>query len=263
MNSAKHHTKIAVASVAGYCGRKVFFVQRAANFFRANPCQVLIEPFAGSAVVGLSLLRAGIIQRLILVERDERVARMLRGMVTEPDLADRYAEFDCTTANVEKLFREEKSAFRYLVQSRVCNRGKFSGGLRTKIDERWCREMVVTNLRRVYEMRDRITVVHGDAFEVMGGYAEDRSVGCFADPPYSADTSSKGHLIYRHHELSHPKLFSILAAWRGPWTLTEDNSCVVRRLALCHRFRCRRIVMNTSDSVIKHELMIWRKRPLC
>ena len=109
-------------------------------------------------------------------------------------------------------------------------------------------------------MRDRITVIEGDAFEVMPQYANNRDAGCFADPVYSADPRSKGHTVYLHHKLNHQKLFSLLANWRGSWVLTEDNTRMVRRLALCYRLATKRVPMNTSDNKRKHELMIWRKR---
>lgn len=251
---------LSVLSTILYPGRKQWFVPRAADFFRVNPCQTLIEPFAGSGVVGLSLLDAGAIDRLVLVEKDQRIACLLKGLLEEPDLADRYAAFRCTRANVEALMRTEQGAFRWLVQSRCSNRGIFSGGLWTRIDSRWCRNFVVGNIRRVYAMRDRIEVIEGDGLKVMRSYADDPSVGCFADPPYTADAASKGHYVYSHHKLNHQKLFSSLAGWRGPWLLTEDNSQMVRRLALCYRFASEQILMTTAENTKKKELVLWRER---
>jgi DNA adenine methylase len=226
-------------SVALYPGRKHDFVHDAARHFRAHPCNTLVEPFAGSAVVGLSLLHAQIIQRLILVEKHEAVVCLLNGMLTDPNLADRYAAFKCTRENVLKVLKRERGAFKYLVLSRVSNRGKWWGGLRSDIACRWCPDVVVPNLRHVYQMRDRITLIHGDGLEVMRAHAADQAVGCFSDPPYTADSTSKGHSLYPHHRLDHKRLFSILATWHGPWLMTQDNSRLVRRLALCHRFHTR------------------------
>ena len=247
-------------SIAQYAGKKQWFVPDAAKFFRAHPCQTLIEPFAGSAIVGLSLLHAGIIERLVLVENDERIVCLLNGLVSDPRLADRYEAFNCTRENVLELFRIEQTAFRYLVQSRCCNRARFDGGLAGTIDSKWCRDLVVANIRRVYAMRDRIKVVCGDALKEMRKYAADRTVGCFADPPYTADIRSKGHSQYLHHKLDHKNLFALLAQWRGSWLLTEDNSRMVRRLAACYRFKTRRVRMKTADNKRKSELVMWRKR---
>jgi DNA adenine methylase len=247
-------------SVAQYAGRKQWLLPYVAKFFREHPCTTLIEPFAGSAIVGLSLLYAGIVERLVLVEKDKRIACLLKGLVQDPELADRYAKFKCTKNNVKELLRTEQSPFRYLVQSRCCNRGRFDGGLYRKTDSHWCRELIVANLRRVHAMRDRIEVVNGEAMEEMRKHAADPSAGCFADPPYTADVRSKGHVVYLHHRLDHQRLFSLLAGWRGPWLLTEDNSRMVRRLVACYRFNVKRARMKTSDNRRKNELVVWRKR---
>src|SRR5579863_9795653 len=119
MNNKTHNPqRVLPISMALYPGAKQLFIQHAARFFRAYPCQTLLEPFAGSGVVGFSLLYAGIIERLVLVERRPEIALMLHGIVNDSTLADRYAEFQCTRANVIELLRTEHSAFRYLVQTR-------------------------------------------------------------------------------------------------------------------------------------------------
>lgn len=83
-------------AVPQYAGRKQWFLPYAEKFFRAHRCTTLIEPFAGSAIVGLSLLNSAIVERLVLVEKDERIACLLKGLVQDPELADRYATFKCT-----------------------------------------------------------------------------------------------------------------------------------------------------------------------
>ncbi len=227
--------KIDIISIALYAGKKCWFVQGAARFFRRHRCLTLLEPFAGSAVIGLSLLWAGIIQRLILVEKDHNMSRLLEGMRSESDLANRYYNFKPTRANVAAIRNSDPhTAFSWLVRCRTSSRGKPYGGMRPIIDERWCRDLVTSNLRRVYEMRDRITVIQGDALFEMQKYAGDRSVGCFADPPYTADKNSKGKGLYKHHNLNHAELFATLAHWRGPWLMTNDNSPRVRRLVRCY-----------------------------
>lgn len=253
--------KFIPVSCAAYPGSKVQFVQRAAKFFRKRRCQTLLEPFAGSGVVGLSLLHAGIIQSLVLVERDERTACILRGLITEADLAERIEQFDCTRKNVLRLLATEQSAFRYIVQSRTvyrCRFGRCEASQYRNVAYRWCPEYAAANIRRAYAMRDRITVIHGDAFAEMAKHWKDPAVGIFADPPYSADKTSKGHTVYLHHRLNHQKLFSMLRHWHGPWLMTQDNTPAIRRLAACYAFKTKRISMWNADNRKKHELVIWR-----
>lgn len=263
-NSAKQ--SITPISIASYSGAKQWFLPHSSRYFESNRCQTLIEPFAGSAITGFSLLYAGLIQRLLLVEKDERIACMLDGIVNDSNIARRYAGFTCTRENIESLFRSERSAFRYLVQSRVCNRGRFDGGLRNPVDRRWARDMVVTNILRLQTLRHRITVVHvtsdDDLMALMRAHSGDPSIGCFADPPYTSQHNCGGHSLYRHRfggRQKHQKLFSVLAAWRGPWLLTEDNCRTVRRLAHAYRFKLKRVRMNSAENRWKKELVIWRK----
>lgn len=252
------HKKIIPVSCAAYPGSKVQFVQRAAKFFRKRRCQTMLEPFAGSGVVGLSLLHAGIIEKLILVEKDERVACILRGLITEADLAERIEQFDCTRKNVLRLLATEHSAIRYLVQSRTSYRCRFGRSQFRDVAYRWCPEYMAANIRRAYAMRDRITVIPGDAFAEMAKHWKDPAVGVFADPPYSADPRSHGYELYKHHRLNHQKLFSMLRQWQGPWLMTQDNTPAVRRLAACYAFKTKRLSMWTCTNRKKHELVIWR-----
>jgi hypothetical protein len=106
-SSRRKSSAVLRVSIAQYAGKKQWFVPYAAKFFRAHPCQTLIEPFAGSAIVGLSLLHAGIIERLVLVEKDERIACLLNGLVDDPKLADKYEAFNCTRENVTQLWHRD------------------------------------------------------------------------------------------------------------------------------------------------------------
>jgi len=100
-------------------------------------------------VVGLSLLHAGLVDKLILVEKDERVACILTGIITEgPRWADKIEAFKCTRKNVLRLLATEQSAFLCLVQSRTCYRCRFHRSQYRDVRYRWCPEYVAANIRR-------------------------------------------------------------------------------------------------------------------
>lgn len=257
IENCKNNGAITPVSIALFPGRKWWFLRYAAAYFRKHPCRTLYEAFSGSAVVGMTLLYAGIVDRLVLVERDERVACMLNGILNDRAMADKYEAFECTRESVQRLFRTEESAFSFLVQTRVGNRGKLNGGLRVIIEERWCRRLVANSIRRIQTKRDRIEIINGDGVKVIQQHLSDPNAGCFADPPYP----EKGKSLYGY-VVDHPEIFSLLAAWHGPWLLTEDTSVLIRRLVTCYRFSSKRLIMNTADHQKKSELMIWRKRKL-
>jgi hypothetical protein len=242
-----HEEPLAVLSTFFCHDSKEGFLPHAEEYFRAHPCRTFVEPFSGSGVVGLSLLGGGIVEQLVLIENDPRIACLLRGLLHDRTLADRYAAFECTRANVERLLRDEQGAFRWLVQSRCSRRGGLDDGFRTPMDGLYCREAVADNIRRVQAMRDRIEVVEGDGLEIMRQHAGDRNVGCFADPPRSMNPR---------------KLFSVLAGWQGPWLLTENDSLMVRRLALCYRFSSQQALTAGAENKKADELVLWRERNL-
>src|SRR5207249_3276693 len=74
-----------VASVSHYSpfrypGGKTWFVPHFCHWLTQLPSrpQTLIEPFAGGAIVGLTAVLEGLVDRLVLVEQDEAVASVWR-----------------------------------------------------------------------------------------------------------------------------------------------------------------------------------------
>src|SRR5208282_1440668 len=67
-------------------GSKCWFLPRARQFLAGWRPKVIVEPFAGSAVVGLTLLSEGYADRLVLAELDERRIAFWQRVV-EPDFA--------------------------------------------------------------------------------------------------------------------------------------------------------------------------------
>ena len=61
-------------SILRYPGGKGRFAKTLERFVVESKCDTMIEPFAGGAAAGLTLLKNGVIKKLILVELDPRVA---------------------------------------------------------------------------------------------------------------------------------------------------------------------------------------------
>ena len=69
------------------------FIRYAEKFVGAQRPKLFIEPFAGGATVGLTLLYRDLIDRLLLVELDLRVATFWKRAITDPSFADEVAAF--------------------------------------------------------------------------------------------------------------------------------------------------------------------------
>ena len=61
-------------SLLYYPGSKGWFVKTLIANLRGHGCRKLFEPFAGSAVCGLTALLEGVIDQLVLVEKNEQLS---------------------------------------------------------------------------------------------------------------------------------------------------------------------------------------------
>ena len=87
-----------------YPGGKTWLVPKIRQWLRSqhNTPSLLVEPFAGGAIVGLSVAFEGLADHVTLVELDEQVAAVWQ-TILEGDaewLIGRIGEFDCTLENV-------------------------------------------------------------------------------------------------------------------------------------------------------------------
>lgn len=116
----------------------------------------MIEPFAGGAIIGLTVAFDGLADHVTLVELDDSVAAVWK-TILEGDyqaLANRILEFDLTPENVDAVFvskgsSTDEKAFQTILKNRI-NRGGIlaPGAGRVKngengkgIKSRWYRDL--------------------------------------------------------------------------------------------------------------------------
>lgn len=246
-------------SILRYPGSKRWCIEYVERFFAGRRVPLLVEPFAGSASVGLSLLNAQLTDHLLLVEKDLRVVAFWRAVLSDASFAERIARFNPTRENVEEVLQGPQDGFWLLVKSRCSFRGIIEGGLQGDVTARWCVDTVTSNIRRVHVLRDRITVAHADGIQALYQYGNQTGVFAFVDPPYSATKNCPGKKLYEHHQLNHRFLFQVLQGWRpGSFLLTYNNARLIRRIARQHSFQFKRVGMRTGANLRKKELLIWK-----
>ena len=218
-------------------GSKCWFLPHAKQFLGGWRPTTIVEPFAGSGVVGLTLLSEDYADRLVLAELDDRRIAFWK-RVFEPDFAAFVEQWGkkALALPIEKQrqfvldslgeFERSDPGMWALVYSRAAYSGKMDGGLMKKGDHgkgflcRWRKDMVPM-LRRIHELRDRIEVRHQDGLEVLREFDSPENYA-FVDPPYSAGEDSQGPTLYREHELDHVALFRRMSEWQGRWQMTYD-----------------------------------------
>ena len=232
-----------------------------------------IEPFAGGAIVGLTVAVEGLAEHVTLAELDPYVAAVWQTIFDDDGggvwLADRILNFNLTHRTVERLLQVEPStvrerAFQTIVRNRV-NRGGIlapgAGMLKygengNGILSRWYPETLSKRIQDLLAIRDRITFIGGDGIKVLRAYRRRRNVAMFIDPPYTAAGKRAGQRLYTYFELDHEGLFDIAQSLQGDFLMTYENTSELVTLARQHGFQTKFVPMRNMHQVKMNELLI-------
>jgi len=233
----------------------------------------LIEPFAGGAIVGLSVAFEQLADHVTLVELDEQVAAVWKTILHGDYewLANRIISFDLTHENVNNALAQtqvslEEKAFQTILRNRI-NRGgilapgagRIKNGENGKgIKSRWYPDTLRKRILGIGKIRDRITFVDGDGMKVLEQNANLPDMAYFIDPPYTADGKKAGTRLYTHFEIDHEKLFAIAETLKGDFLMTYDNTSGVKQMADRHGFVTNLIAMKNTHHAEMNELLIGR-----
>lgn len=203
-----------------YPGAKRSLVNYIESLLQANHLEgsMFFEPYAGSAAVGLELLRRNQIDRLVLCEKDILIYAFWECVFRDTDiLCNTIEKMDVSIDTWHALQRyremttlEEAPLLELAYAGLFFNRTNFSGILKANpigginqtskytIDCRFNKQKLIQIIRSLATFHDRVEVHCNDALFFMRTQ-EPRflSENCFAffDPPYY----EKGAQIYRHH----------------------------------------------------------------
>ncbi len=229
------------------------------------------EPFAGGAIIGLTVAFEHLAEHVTLVELDEQVAAVWK-TILEGDyeqLANRIAEFDLTIENAEAVLSQtdvslEEKAFQTILRNRI-NRGGIlapgAGKIKTGengkgIKSRWYPETLRKRILDIGKIRGHITFVEGDGIQVLQQNASRPDVAYFIDPPYTADGKRAGTRLYSHFEIDHEKLFAVTGTLLGDFLMTYDNAAGVKQMADRHGFVTELVAMKNTHHAQMAELLI-------
>ncbi len=256
-----------------YPGGKTWLVPRIRQWLLSKPAkpQLLIEPFAGGAIIGLTAAFESLVERVLLVERDPCVVAVWKTILGAEGewLAKRIVEFDLTTQSIDAVLECEAKttrdlAFQTILRNRV-NRGGIlaDGAGRVKHGEngkglasRWYPETLRKRIMEIVQIRERLTFIEGDGLQVMRENADRDDSVFFIDPPYTAAGKRAGSRLYAYSELDHAELFSVAATVRGDFLMTYDNAPEIEAMARKHNFDCESVAMKNTHHTQMTELLI-------
>lgn len=257
-----------------YPGGKTWLVPTAREWLNkiGNP-ELLLEPFAGGAAIGLAAGVERLAEKIELIEMDDNVAAVWNVALEAPiesleDLLHRIETFDMTPENVHSILGEDPKdpaarAFRTIIQNR-CQRGGImapgaglmkAGENGKGLASRWYPSTLIKRFRIIQGLRGRVTFTHGDAFAAI---QSNPGAAVFVDPPYTAAGKKAGARLYAHHQLDHGELFATVAEHSGPALMTYDDTPEVRDLADFYGFTISTVPMKSGHHAVMRELVLTR-----
>lgn len=260
-----------------YPGGKTWLVPYVRQWLRSfeyNPVH-FVEPFAGGAIVSLTIAAENLADHVTMVEIDEHVSAVWHTIFNDPDgaewLADTVISFPFSAEAVAEILQESPtstrdSAFLTIIRNRI-NRGGIlaPGAGQVKQGEngkglasRWYPETLRRRILALSYLRSRITFIQGDGLSILRKYASEHDTAYFIDPPYSAGGKRAGTRLYKHNDINHSELFQLAASLDGSFLMTYDNAEEVYSLAGQHNFAVRAVAMKNTHHATMRELLISR-----
>jgi DNA adenine methylase len=260
-----------------YPGGKTWLVPRIRHWLTSLPMRPkkFIEPFAGGAIVGLTVAFEQLANLVILVERDEQVAAVWQTILNTKDgaewLANRIVTFELTPETAKILLSSQpriirEKAFQTIVQNRINHGGILAPGAGVLkhgengkgILSRWYPETLKKRILNIARIKQRLKFIKGDGFEIIRKNAQNDRAVFFIDPPYTASTKKAGTRLYKYHQVDHEELFWLASKIEGDFLMTYDDAEEVRALAVKHRFETRLVAMSNTRHATMTELLIGR-----
>ena len=264
-----------------YPGGKAFLCRYVENLLKLNGLSpdLLVEPFAGGASVGLHLLGLNLVKTLALFDKDPLVASFWRAAFTDsPWLQDKIRKTRVTIRMWEKLRASapenvRENAWKCL----FLNRTSFSGILSPRagplggkaqqseygIDCRFYKDTIVQRLQGLWEQRARVVHVENSDWRAaidwtIRSATRKRNAFVYLDPPFF----HKAERLYNHvfDEKGHEAVIRKVADLETPWLLSYDDCDEAIRLFRKHGLKYIRIAVRYTSSAsacrnVKKELV--------
>lgn len=222
--------------------------------------------------MGLWILSAGLCEKLVLSDIDERIFALWRTTLDHPKwLASKIESFRPSRRALLHLLESTPNtyrdlAFQTLVRNRTSRGGLISSGAgllkrgerENGVFSRWYPETLIARIFFVSSMRDQIELFQRDGFELIRSRRTGKRNFFFVDPPYSLETQSAGRRLYDHHELRHYALLDLLSTIKSSFLLTHEDSRQLRRQARDLGLSYSPVSMRSSHHKKCSELLIRR-----
>lgn len=265
-------SKVPQLSPFRYPGGKTWLVPTVREWLSSMPKpRLLIEPFAGGGIIGLTAAFEGLADRVLLVELDEEVSAVWQTILSREAkwLASTIVNFECTYDNVVRALETpvkstRQRAFVTILKNRTYHGGILAAGSGLMkhgengkgISSRWYPETLSRRILAIHGHRERIVFECGDGLDVIKRHADQVRTAFFIDPPYTAAGKKAGRRLYGHNVLDHDELFRRVSRVQGRTMFTYDDAEGVRQLAAKYGFDVGEVAMQNTHLRRMVELII-------
>lgn len=254
-----------------YPGGKTWLVPHVRKWLESLPAQPrqFAEPFAGGAIVGLTVAFENLATHVTLIELDREVADVWRAIVSKHNaaLVRRILSFEMSTSNARSVIASRPRsvvdrAFKTILKNRVQHGGILANGasLMNKgengkgVASRWYAETITKRIADITTVQDRITFRQMDGLAFIRENKNKANWAWFIDPPYTV----AGRRLYTHHEIDHEALFKLASEIKGNVLIIYDKSDEVISWARKYGFCYECVAMKSRQHYSKQELLIGR-----
>lgn len=252
-----------------YPGGKTWLIPTVRQWLKQGNKSVheLIEPFAGGGIVSLTAAFEKLADHNTMVEKDEEVSAVWKVILSSENkwLANKIFSFDLTIENVKSELNKSNKEIHDVAFCTILKNRVFHGGILARgsgmikngekgkgISSRWYPKTLHDRIVAIDYIKDKISFIEGDAFEVLIQNRENEKAYFFIDPPYTV----AGKRLYTYFDLDHERLFKITSLLKGKFMLTYDDTSEIRQLADKFNLQYRTIPMKTTHHLKKNELII-------
>ena len=258
-----------------YPGGKTWFVPIFRHWIKSkkNKPFILIEPFAGGGIIGLTAAFEDLAEQVILVEKDEDISSVWT-VILEKDyarLASEILSFDLTYKNVQQILKTKPTsiyqrALQTIIRNRVSHGGIMAhgAGLTKKgengkgLSSRWYPVTLAKRIQDIGTIRDKLSFVRGCGLDIIQKYKNSSDNCFFVDPPYTISGKCAGKRLYKHHEVNHNLLFRLFNKSPSDFLFTYDISEEILKIAHIYQFQKVLIPMKNTHHRKMEELIIGR-----
>jgi len=251
-----------------YPGGKTWLVPTIRKWLiNSQSVKELIEPFAGGGIIGLTAAFEKLANHVTLAEIDDEIAAVWEVILSDSNewLANKIHDFELTSENIKRELDNPNKTLQDIAFCTILKNRIFHGGIITKgsglikngengkgIHSRWYPKTLRDRIISIKYIRNSISFIRGDAFEIIESNLANKDIYFFIDPPYTI----AGKRLYTHFEVDNDRLFQLISRSKGNYLMTYDDSGEIRDLIKKNNLNFRTIEMKTTHHLKKSEIII-------